>query len=170
MATDSGRKHRRTRFAALLMMVIAGTLAMGQTAQAADTCMTSKEMRSERVRALQSALMFAALKCVHKPSLGLNTKYNEIMRRHAKDLAVHSKVVQDYFRRTGGRSHRQKLHKYVTSMANRYSVVSFQEPRFCEEMSDLGSSILNGEYDVIQNARFEQRIISGTVFNLQIMK
>ena len=128
-------------------------------ALAKDQCMTGKEMRSERVRALQSALMFAALKCIHKPHLGLADNYNAIMRRHSKDLAAHSYVVQDYFRRTHGVGHRKRLHKYTTTLANKYSVYSFEDDKFCEKAAVLSSAILNAEYDVIINARFDRSLL-----------
>ncbi len=128
-------------------------------ALAASQCMSKTEFRAERVRALQSGLMFAALKCVHKPQLGLQGNYNEIMLRFGKDLAKHSTTVQQYFRRTQGAAHRRHLHKYVTGMANRYSILSFSEPNFCEGMSALGQSILDGADDVIALARFNRRLL-----------
>jgi hypothetical protein len=132
---------------------------MSQTALAANQCMSKTEFRAERVRALQSALMFSALKCVHKPQLGLQDNYNEIMERFGKDLAKHSITVQQYFRRTQGPAHRRHLHKYVTGMANRYSIISFSEPNFCEGMSELGQSILDGADDAIAVARFNRRLL-----------
>jgi len=138
----------------LLCFVIASNSAV-----AANFCMTSKELRAERVRALQSGLMFSALKCIHKPHLRLTENYNDIMERHGSDLAAQFTVVQKYFRRTRGAGHRRQLHKYVTGMANKYSVVSFGEPKFCESMAALGTAVLTGGADVIVNARFDQDLL-----------
>lgn len=133
---------------------------LANTALAADRCMTNPEFRAERVRALQSGLMFAALKCVHKPQLRLQENYNELMSRYGKDLASHSAIVQKYFSRTYGAGHRRHLHKYVTSMANRYSVLSFSTVNFCEGMAALGRGILAGDdNDVITLARFNRDLL-----------
>jgi len=132
---------------------------VSHAAVAVDQCMSKAEFRAERVRALQSGLMFAALKCVHKPHLGLQENYNEIMQRYGQDLAKHSTTVQLYFRRTQGPEHRRHLHKYITGMANRYSVISFSQPNFCEGMSALGQSILDGADDVIAVARFNRKLL-----------
>ena len=147
------------RFAGAVMIGLSTLAVSSQSAIASDQCMTSKEMRSERVRALQSMLMFAALKCIHKPHLETEDNYNAIMRRHSKDLAAHSYIVQDYFRRTHGAAHRQRLHKYTTRMANQYSINSFSDKKFCEKAAVLGAKILNAEYDVIINARFDKTLL-----------
>jgi hypothetical protein len=148
------QKYLTGLFCGLLCFVIASNSAI-----AADYCMTNKELQAERVRALQSGLMFSALKCIHKPHLRLTENYNDIMARHGGELAAQFSVVQKYFRRTRGASHRRQLHKYVTGMANKYSVVSFGEPQFCESMSALGASILTGDEDIILNARFERDLL-----------
>ena len=121
--------------------------------------MTNREFEAGRVRAMQSGLMFAALKCIHKPHLYLQDKYNQIMRQYSKDLAAHSIVVQQYFRRTHGLSHRRDLRKYVTGMANQYSLNSFSEPEFCEGMSALGASVLEAGDDAVSAARFSREML-----------
>jgi len=148
--------HRSVKIVLAVILCFATT---SQAALAASQCMSKTEFRAERVRALQSGLMFAALKCVHKPELGLLENYNEVMVRHSDALAKHSSTVQQYFRRTQGAAHRRQLHKYVTGMANKYSVISFSEPNFCEGMSALGQSILDGADDVIAMARFNRKLL-----------
>ena len=148
--------HRSVKIVLAVFLCFAAT---SHAALAASQCMSKIEFRAERVRALQSGLMFAALKCVHKPQLGLQDNYNDIMLRFGKDLAKHSTTVQQYFRRTQGAAHRRHLHKYVTGMANKYSIISFSEPNFCEGMSALGQSILDGADDVIALARFNRRLL-----------
>ena len=145
----------------LLCMFVAVACVVGSVSPglAAGKCLSNKEMRADRARTLQSGLMFAALKCIHKPHLELQEKYNAVMKRFGKDLAAQSRVVQGYFRRTQGVSHRKQLHKYVTGMANRYSVASFSAPQFCEDMAALGEDILTGEDDVIMNARFDTALL-----------
>lgn len=143
---------------AIIGSLVALVLA-AQSSLAAASCMTASELRAERSRTMQSGLMFAALKCIHKPHLGLQDKYNAIMARFGRDLAATSDVVQDYFKRTIGPGHRAALHDHVTSMANRYSVNSFSAPKFCENMAALGENILAGEDDVVLNARFSYAML-----------
>lgn len=141
---------------ALLTLVLAAVLLVmpAQGAQA-EKCMSFSELNAERVRALQSGLMVAALKCVHKPHLELRPGYNAFVTRYERELIGHSNVLQDYFRRTYGAGHRAKLNAYVSALANTFSVRTFDYPSFCEDMAALSQHLMTQEDGAVRHVRFD---------------
>ena len=105
-------------------------------------CMTQAETTAEQARGVQSALMVAALKCVHKPSLKLYDNYNAFVTRYNNELTAHSLVMQAYFKRSYGQGHKDALNKYMTSLANYFSLNTFNNKTFCEDMAAVAVAIL----------------------------
>ena len=140
-------------------LVLACLVVMTSQARASE-CMSAAEFNAERVRSLQAGLMVAALKCVHRPELKLHSAYNEFVSRFERELIAHSDVLQDYFRRAHGVGHRNILNKYVTSLANEYSIRTFDFPTFCDDMSRLSRSILRQDAGAILNVNFDMTFLS----------
>ena len=105
-------------------------------------CMTQAETTAEQARGVQSALMVAALKCVHKPSLKLYDNYNAFVTRYNNELTAHSRIMQAYFKRSYGQGHQDALNKYMTSLANYFSLNTFNNKTFCEDMAAVAVAIL----------------------------
>ena len=129
------------------------------TAQAGK-CMSLSELNAERVRSLQSGLMVAALKCVHKPHLELRAGYNTFVQQYERELVAHSNVLQDYFRRAYGNGHRAKLNTYVSALANVYSIRTFDFPTFCEDMAALSQHLLAQQAGAVEQVRFDMSFLS----------
>lgn len=117
--------------------------------------MTRAEATAEHARGLQAGLMVAALKCVHKPGLKLHETYNAFVSRFNTELTSHSNVMQAYFKRGYGQGHKDALNKYMTSLANYFSLNTFGNKTFCEDMAAVATAIvakpdgavLRGEFD-----------------------
>ncbi|MDA0338393.1 MAG: hypothetical protein O2910_00870 [Proteobacteria bacterium] len=152
--TGTGGRQRQRLWLRGVTCALVGLLTLASPVRALE-CMSVAEMNAERVRSLQSGLMVAALKCVHRPELDLHTSYNGFVGRFERELIVHSDVLQDYFRRAHGSKHRTVLNQYVTSLANRYSIRTFDFPTFCDDMALLSASILVQEAGAIQNVSFD---------------
>ena len=136
------------------MVALAATF--GITGQAAALpCMTQAETTAEHARGLQSALMVAALKCVHKSSLKMYDNYNVFITRYNNELTSHSKVMQAYFQRSHGKGHQAALNKYMTSMANYFSLNTFNNPKFCEDMAAAVTAVLAQGDGAVLRGQFE---------------
>jgi hypothetical protein len=117
-------------------------------------CMSKEEALAEQARGLQSALMVAALKCVHKSSLGLHESYNAFVTRFNPELSAHSDVMQAYFRRSYGTGHKHQLNKYMTSMANHFSLDTFNNKNFCEDMAEVVGAVLAAPDGAVLRGQF----------------
>lgn len=117
--------------------------------------MTQAETTAEHARGLQSALMVAALKCVHKSSLKMYDNYNTFITRYNSELTSHSKVMQAYFQRSHGKGHQAALNKYMTSMANYFSLNTFNNPKFCEDMAAAVTAVLAQGDGAVLRGQFE---------------
>ncbi len=129
-------------------------------------CMSTQEANAEHVRGLQSALMVAALKCVHRPELKSFERYNSIITQFDRELIAHSNVLQAYFRRVYGSKHRYHINKYVTRLANDFSLRTFETPSFCDEMSDIANTILADGEGSILHLRFDRSFLPPNSANL----
>lgn len=138
--------HATVAFAAI-SAISAGAVAL--------PCMTRAETTAEQARGLQAALMVAALKCVHKPGLKLHENYNAFVSRFNSELTSHSTIMQAYFKRSYGQGHKDALNKYMTSLANHFSLNTFGNKTFCEDMAATAvainakadGAVLRGEFD-----------------------
>lgn len=118
-------------------------------------CMTKAELTAEQARGLQAGLMVAALKCVHKPQLELHETYNQFVTKYNSELTTHSNVMQAYFKRGYGQGYKDALNKYMTSLANYFSLNTFGNKTFCEDMAAVArlivaksdGAVLRGEFD-----------------------
>lgn len=124
--------------------VVVATVATASPALAAPQCPSLAEANAERVRILQTELMVAALKCRARTDLGLFDKYNSFVRTFTPELVAHGKALTNYFQRSYGSIYRQKMDKYITSLANTVSIASDQDPQFCETTSQRADIILAG--------------------------
>jgi hypothetical protein len=140
---------------------VAATLGMMGTAAAAP-CMTQAEVTAEQARGLQSALMVAALKCVHKSSLKLYENYNAFVTRYNHELTAHSEVMQGYFQRSYGKGHKHALNKYMTTLANHFSLNTFGNPKFCEDMATAVQAVLAAGDGAVLRGEFETGFLPPT--------
>lgn len=143
----------------LYLLTIAG-IWLGSTGvgHAADMCLNQKAAAADRMRALQSTLMVAALNCNHKPALSLNQTYNQFVKRHRASLIDHADVLRVHFKERYGRNHEAELNRYVTRLANEISLGSFDDPQFCERMSSFGNTLLDLDEAVLQTATYYQNV------------
>ncbi len=125
-------------------------------------CMTKAEMTAEQARGLQAALMVAALKCVHKPSLKLHENYNAFVSRYNAELTSHSTVMQAYFKRSYGQGHKDALNKYMTSLANYFSLNTFGNKTFCEDMAASAVAILAKADGAVLRGEFDTNLLPAT--------
>lgn len=124
--------------------IVIATVATASPALAAPQCPSLAEASAERVRVLQTELMVAALKCRGREDLALFDKYNTFVRKFTPELVEHGKTLTGYFQRSYGSNYRQKMDKYITSLANSVSIASDQDPQFCEVSSRRADSVLAG--------------------------
>ncbi len=124
--------------------------------------MTRAETTAEQARGLQAALMVAALKCVHKPSLELHENYNAFVTRYNKELTAHSAVMQAYFKRSYGAGHSSALNKYMTSLANYFSLNTFNNKTFCEDMAAVATAVLEKGEGAVKRGEFETAFLPAT--------
>jgi len=140
-------------------VVLLAALLLGLPAQGWARCMSLMEANAEYVRGLQSALMVAALKCVHRPELGAYDKYNQFVSRFDRELIAHSNVLQKYFRDTYGAQHRFFLNKYVTRLANDFSLRTFESPEFCDQMTQIADELLADGEGAVLHMRFDRSFL-----------
>lgn len=151
-----------SRFSSLVgraVIVVLALAVLASPVQARKLCMSPLEANAEHVRGLQSALMVAALKCVHRPELDSYERYNTIIQQFNRELLAHSNVLQDYFRRSYGSKHRYHLNKYVTRLANDFSMRTFDVPTFCDEMAAIASGLLEDGQGAILHLRFDRSFL-----------
>lgn len=149
---------RRTAHAAVAFAAISG---VSGTALALP-CMTKAETTAEQARGLQAGLMVAALKCVHKPSLKLHENYNAFVLRYNTELTSHSNVMQAYFKRAYGQGHKDALNKYMTSLANYFSLNTFGNKTFCEDMAAAATAIVAKADGAVLRGEFETNLLPAT--------
>ena len=125
-------------------------------------CMTKAETTAEQARGLQAALMVAALKCVHKPSLKLHENYNAFVSRYNNELTSHSNVMQAYFKRSYGQGYKDALNKYMTSLANYYSLNTFGNKTFCEDMAASAVAIMAKADGAVLRGEFDTNMLPAT--------
>ncbi len=125
-------------------------------------CMTKAETTAEQARGLQAALMVAALKCVHKPSLKLHESYNAFIGRYNPELTDHSTVMQAYFKRGYGAGYKDALNKYMTSLANYFSLNTFGNKAFCEDIAAVATAILSKGNGAVQRGEFDTAFLPPT--------
>ncbi|MGE0667344.1 MAG: hypothetical protein AB7O49_12365 [Sphingomonadales bacterium] len=160
-----GRGHRgfhavlrRSAHALVALAAIVGIAAPA----AALPCMTRAETTAEQARGLQAGLMVAALKCVHKPSLELHESYNAFISRYNAELTSHSNVMQAYFKRAYGQGYKSELNRYMTSLANYYSLNTFGNKTFCEDMAAIAREIVAKADGAVLRGEFETRLLPAT--------
>ncbi|MEN3975215.1 hypothetical protein WJU21_08890 [Emcibacter sp. SYSU 3D8] len=124
--------------------------------------MTKAETTAEQARGLQAALMVAALKCVHKPGLKLHETYNEFILRYNNELSAHSTVMQAYFKRSYGQGHKDALNKYMTSLANYFSLNTFGNKLFCEDMAAAATAIVAKSDGAVLRGEFDTDMLPAT--------
>ena len=123
---------------------IALSVTISAPAMAASSCPTPAETAAEHVRILQTELMVAALKCRARTDLNLYDKYNTFVRKYTPELVQHGKALTGYFERTYGAGYRQKLDKYITTLANSVSISSDKNAKFCDSLSAEADAVLAG--------------------------
>lgn len=124
------------------------TMATSAPAMAASACPTAAEAGAERVRILQTELMVAALKCRARDDLALFQKYNSFVHKYTPQLVQQGKTLTGYFERVYGAGYRQKMDKYITSLANSVSISSDKSADFCEATSARADAVLSGTPNV----------------------
>lgn len=145
----------------VLMLAIAGIwLGLSGYANAAGMCISDAAVKADKIRVLQSTLMVAALKCAHKPDLGLNTNYNEFVTRNRGPLGVHADALKAHFQARHGKGFEAHLNRYVTRVANVISLASFDDPRFCENVAALGRTAIKIDSAAVRKASFRMPIAS----------
>ena len=125
-------------------------------------CMTKAEINAEQARGLQAGLMVAALKCVHKPSLELHESYNRFISRFNAELTSHSDVMQAYFKRAYGQGYKSELNRYMTSLANYYSLNTFGNKTFCEDMAAVAKAVIAKPDGSVLRGQFETVMLPAT--------
>lgn len=143
-------------------MVALAALSLVSGQALALPCMTKAEVTAEQARGLQAGLMVAALKCVHKPALGLHETYNKFISRFNGELTGQSNIMQAYFKRAYGQGHKDALNKYMTSLANYYSLNTFGNKTFCEDMAAAAAAILEKPDGAVQRGQFETALLPAT--------
>lgn len=146
---------RKSLYLMTLVGIWLGSTGLGH---AADICLNKEAAAADRMRALQSTLMVAALNCNHKPTLKLNETYNRFVQRHRTSLVGHADVLRLHFKEHYDRGHEAELNRYVTRLANEVSLASFDDPQFCERMSSFGKSVLDLDEAVLQTAAYYQNV------------
>lgn len=160
--------HRgHSGFRALVRRIVHATIAVAAVSALSGNafalpCMTKAETTAEQARGLQAALMVAALKCVHKPGLKLHENYNAFVSRYNNELTSHSNIMQAYFKRSYGQGHKDALNRYMTSLANYFSLNTFGNKTFCEDMAAAAVAINAKADGAVLRGEFETHILPTT--------
>jgi len=107
----------------------------------ASACTGPEESKAVSLRALQTELMVAALKCSHKPELA--AQYNGFVRSFGRELAENGKVLMAAFKRAYPKDHQKRFDAFITRMANDASQKSIASPDYCETTPRLFDSVAN---------------------------
>jgi hypothetical protein len=113
---------------------------LGTGAAFASACTGPEESKAVSLRALQTELMVAALKCSHKPELA--AQYNSFVRSFGRELAENGKVLMAAFKRTYPKDHQKRFDSFITRLANDASQKSLSSPDYCETTPQLFDSVL----------------------------
>jgi hypothetical protein len=101
-------------------------LVSGGVAESATICAPPAAQTALQSRVLQTRLMVAALSC------GQRGDYNAFVSRYQKELIVQGKALRDFFRVNYGSRAKNRLNRFITSLANEASAVSLEMgPEFC---------------------------------------
>ena len=99
--------------------------------------------RAASVRMLQSELMVAALGCHGDLRATLITDYNRFVRKFSPALLQSADTLRGHFRKTYGATHRIRFDSFLTHLANRASLNSIREAKYCEERAQLAKTAIN---------------------------
>jgi hypothetical protein len=122
----SKQKLRSRILAGALLASLASSPAM------AVVCASPSEEAALRARVVQSQLMVAALSCSQRSG------YNAFVRKFERQLVRQGQALRFFFKRTYGKSAKDRLNRFVTSLANEASERSLgMGTQFCAEAAKL---------------------------------
>jgi len=103
---------------------------------------TPAELQAHLLWNMRSGLNVAALQCQFSPILRTVPHYNNILNQHAKELTAAYKVLNGYFKRTGGKTWQTQLDQYTTRTYNGFSTMHAQLS-FCDTAASIGREALS---------------------------
>ena len=103
---------------------------------------TPDEIRAHLLWNMRSGLNVAALQCQFSPPLMTVRNYNSLLGQHAKELTEAYKLLNAYFKRTGGKTWQVALDQYTTRTYNGFSTMHAQLS-FCDTAASIGREALS---------------------------
>ncbi len=98
---------------------------------------TPAELKAHLLWNMRAGLNVAALQCQFSPMLLTVPNYNDLLSKNAVELNAAYKVLDGYFKRTGGKGYANKFDQYTTRTYNGFSTMHAQLG-FCETASAIG--------------------------------
>ena len=92
---------------------------------------SAKELQAHLIWNMRAGLNVAALQCQFSPPLLTVRNYNDVLRQHAAELNDAYQTLNDYFKRTGGKTWQTQFDQYTTRTYNGFSTLHAQLG-FCE--------------------------------------
>jgi hypothetical protein len=101
-------------------------------------CARPEDMTALKAAAIQQRLMVAALSC------DAAQLYNSFVSTYQKDLQASDRALQNFFRRTNGRTGTEDYHAYKTRLANASSMQSIGDiTGYCSSAKQLFEQALD---------------------------
>ncbi|MBW8911779.1 MAG: hypothetical protein JF564_07835 [Sphingomonas sp.] len=98
---------------------------------------TPAELKAHMLWNMRAGLNVAALQCQFSPILMTVLNYNDLLKKNAAELNAAYKVLNDYFKRVGGKTWQTQFDQYTTKTYNGFSTMHAQLG-FCETASAIG--------------------------------
>ncbi|MFQ5534848.1 MAG: hypothetical protein ACE5EM_08530 [Sphingomonadales bacterium] len=136
MKRSIGRVFAVSSLALLLTAAIPGEI------MAASDCVTSAQAKAARIRAVQTELMVAALKCDNRPGMALRDSYNQFVERFSPILVAQARILTGHFKHQFGADFERHQDRFITGLANRISIASNRDPGFCRSADTFVQSLL----------------------------
>ena len=98
---------------------------------------TPAELKAHMLWNMRAGLNVAALQCQFSPILLTVPNYNDLLAKNSVELNSAYKLLEAYFKRTGGKTWQKAFDQYTTRTYNGFSTMHAQLG-FCETASAIG--------------------------------
>ncbi|MET0375356.1 MAG: hypothetical protein ABW128_14010 [Rhizorhabdus sp.] len=98
---------------------------------------TPAELKAHMLWNMRAGLNVAALQCQFSPILLTVPNYNDLLGKNSVELNSAYKLLEAYFKRTGGKTWQKAFDQYTTKTYNGFSTMHAQLG-FCETASAIG--------------------------------
>ena len=124
------------------LVISSALLALVSSPALASACFGADEMKSVRIRQLQTELMVAALKCSYHANLDLSGRYNVFIDRFGPQVSRNNKTLQGHFQKVHGKEWQRRFDGFVTRLANDASDRSQTIPDYCPTSAKLYDTVM----------------------------